>query len=375
MRATAALRHVDRTRDRARRRIRCVRLHRRACHGRTVRARRRQLHRRDRRARKRRSWMAARRPSWPPSIRPASRRCRRRAAISRCSKPVRVAAGDAFGELRPYDRGFRVDVEIEFDHPLIGRQSLALDVEPAAFRREIARARTFGFMRDVVEAVGRGLCARRLAGEHGGGRPRTACSIRRACASADEFVRHKVLDAIGDLALAGAPILGAYRSVRGGHKLNHAVLAALLADPTAWTMVEAAARRPRPRRRRPCRGGPRRCRPVAADRSRLNPGRLPALEAWPPDRLSLLICRSGARLRRAGSLGGDGSTQPHGLRLASSSAPSRRDAACAGARARAGAPASRRSAPAPCSATGSAPRTTRSSMTRPTSSTTRACTC
>ena len=54
----------------------------------------------------------------------------------------------------------------------------------------------------------------------------------------DEFVRHKVLDAIGDLALAGAPILGAYRSVRGGHKLNHAVLAALLSDPTAWAVVE-----------------------------------------------------------------------------------------------------------------------------------------
>src|SRR5438874_372489 len=61
----------------------------------------------------------------------------------------------------------------------------------------------------------------------------------------DEFVRHKALDAIGDLALAGAPILGAYRSVRGGHKLNHAVLTALIADPTAWTIVEE--RRPRPR--------------------------------------------------------------------------------------------------------------------------------
>jgi UDP-3-O-[3-hydroxymyristoyl] N-acetylglucosamine deacetylase len=56
---------------------------------------------------------------------------------------------------------------------------------------------------------------------------------------ADEFVRHKALDAIGDLALAGAPILGAYKSVRGGHKLNHAVLCALIADPTAWTVVEA----------------------------------------------------------------------------------------------------------------------------------------
>ena len=55
----------------------------------------------------------------------------------------------------------------------------------------------------------------------------------------DEFVRHKALDAIGDLALAGAPLLGAYKSVRGGHKLNHAMLCALIADPTAWTVVEA----------------------------------------------------------------------------------------------------------------------------------------
>ena len=72
----------------------------------------------------------------------------------------------------------------------------------------------------------------------------------------DEFVRHKALDAIGDLALAGAPLLGAYRSVRGGHKLNHAVLSALMADPTAWTVVEgrSAARgcaaMPTPPRRR-----------------------------------------------------------------------------------------------------------------------------
>ena len=66
---------------------------------------------------------------------------------------------------------------------------------------------------------------------------------------ADEFVRHKVLDAIGDLALAGQPLLAAYRTVRGGHKLNHAVLSALMADPTAWRVVEAAepARRTRGR--------------------------------------------------------------------------------------------------------------------------------
>ena len=67
------------------------------------------------------------------------------------------------GELRPYQHGFRVEAEIDFDHPLIGHQALALDVEPDSFRREVARARTFGFMKDVVQPVGRRLCARRLA--------------------------------------------------------------------------------------------------------------------------------------------------------------------------------------------------------------------
>src|SRR4051812_37290981 len=65
-------------------------------------------------------------------------------------KPVRVAKNDAFGELRPYEHGFRVEAEIEFDHPLIGKQAMALDIEPKSFRTEIARARTFGFMKDVA---------------------------------------------------------------------------------------------------------------------------------------------------------------------------------------------------------------------------------
>jgi UDP-3-O-[3-hydroxymyristoyl] N-acetylglucosamine deacetylase len=152
-------------------------------------------------------------------------------------KPVRIACGDSYGELRPYRRGFRVEVEIDFPHPLIGRQALALDVEPATFRREVARARTFGFMRDVAKlwsagyALGASLENTLVVTES---RVLNPEGLRFA----DEFVRHKALDAIGDLALAGAPILGAYRSVRGGHKLNHAVLSALIADPTAWTVVE-----------------------------------------------------------------------------------------------------------------------------------------
>src|SRR5215475_11698759 len=158
-------------------------------------------------------------------------------------KPVSVTRDSSFGELRPYAGGFRVEVAIDFDHPLIGRQSLELDVEPESFRREIARARTFGFMRDVAKlwsagyALGATFENTLVVTEN---RVLNPDGVRFA----DEFVRHKALDAIGDLALAGAPLLGAYRSVRGGHKLNYAVLSALFADPSAWTVVEAETVRP-----------------------------------------------------------------------------------------------------------------------------------
>ena len=162
-------------------------------------------------------------------------------------KPVRVNADDGcYGELRPHLRGLRIETEIEFNHPLIGRQQFALDVEPNLFRRELARARTFGFMRDVTKLWSAGyalgasfentvvIAAERILNAEGMRFP-------------DEFVRHKAVDAIGDLALAGAPLMGAYRSVRGGHKLNHAVVTALMADPSAWTYgeLEEPARRPR----------------------------------------------------------------------------------------------------------------------------------
>ena len=158
-------------------------------------------------------------------------------------KPVRVAKGDAYGEIRPNPRGFRVEAEIEFEHALIGRQALAVDIKAETFRRDIARARTFGFLRDVASlwnagyALGASLentlvvSDNRILNPEG---PRFP----------DEFVRHKVLDAVGDLALAGAPLLGTYRSVRGGHKLNHALLCALMADESAWTWVDEEMPRP-----------------------------------------------------------------------------------------------------------------------------------
>ena len=130
---------------------------------------------------------------------------------------------------------------------------MAIDVEPDVFRRDLARARTFGFMRDVSKlwsagyALGASLDNTVVIAED---RVLNAEGIRFP----DEFVRHKAVDAIGDLALAGAPLIGAYRSVRGGHKLNHAVLTALMADRSAWAYVEMPeARRPA----RPCRPGSR----------------------------------------------------------------------------------------------------------------------
>ena len=152
-------------------------------------------------------------------------------------KPVRAEDGGCWGELRPYS-GFRLDVEIDFDTPLIGKQRYALEMSSGAFRNELSRARTFGFMRDVECLWKAGLAL--------------GASLENTVALADdrimnpeglryphEFVRHKMLDAVGDLALAGAPILGAYQSVRGGHRLNANVLRALFADPEAWTLVSA----------------------------------------------------------------------------------------------------------------------------------------
>lgn len=170
-------------------------------------------------------------------------------APRRCIKvmrPVRVGLDGSWGELRPYAGGLRIETEIQFDHPLVGRQTFAIDVQPDAFRRELSRARTFGFMRDVTKLWSAGYAL-------GASFENTVVVAESRILSTegmrfpDEFVRHKVVDAIGDLALAGAPLIGAYRSVRGGHKLNHAVVTALMNDRSAWTYseVEEPVRRPR----------------------------------------------------------------------------------------------------------------------------------
>jgi UDP-3-O-[3-hydroxymyristoyl] N-acetylglucosamine deacetylase len=152
-------------------------------------------------------------------------------------KRIAVEDAGAFGELTP-NNGFHIDVEIDFDSPLIGSQRIEIDVNPGSFRRELSRARTFGFMKDVERLWAAGLAlGASLENTVAIGDDRVI--NREGLRFTDEFVRHKALDAVGDLALAGAPILGSFRSYRGGHRLNALVLKALFADPEAWTMIEA----------------------------------------------------------------------------------------------------------------------------------------
>lgn len=161
-------------------------------------------------------------------------------------KPVRVEMGRAWAELTPWDKsgntGFRLDVEIDFETPLIGRQRRALDLTPDNFRRELSRARTFGFVKDVEQLWERGL-ALGSSLENSVALSEDRILNPEGLRYADEFVRHKMLDAVGDLALAGAPLIGQFRSYCGGHRVNYMMLQALFADDSAWTMVDAPVRR------------------------------------------------------------------------------------------------------------------------------------
>lgn len=152
---------------------------------------------------------------------------------------VEVVDGDKRATLTPAD-GFEVAFEIEFDTAAIGRQAIDLDMDEQAFRTELADCRTFGFLRDVEALRSMGL-ARGGSMENcvvlDGDRVLNPEGLRRP----DEFVRHKALDAIGDLYVLGGPLLGRFEGVLAGHALNNAVVRALLARPAAWrvrTLVE-----------------------------------------------------------------------------------------------------------------------------------------
>ncbi|MEO5322389.1 UDP-3-O-acyl-N-acetylglucosamine deacetylase [Mesorhizobium sp. CC13] len=159
----------------------------------------------------------------------------------RVLKPVRIESGASWAEFRPYG-GTRFEVEIDFESPAIGRQSFASDVNDDIFRREISRARTFGFMKDVERlwaagyALGSSLENSVVIGDDN-----HIINIE-GLRHSNEFVRHKTLDAMGDLALAGARFIGCFRSYRGGHRLNAAALRRLLSDRSAFEIVETSRR-------------------------------------------------------------------------------------------------------------------------------------
>jgi UDP-3-O-[3-hydroxymyristoyl] N-acetylglucosamine deacetylase len=157
-------------------------------------------------------------------------------------KPVSVSHNGCSAELVP-DHGFSMSFEIDFDNPLIRRQDMTVSFDPDTFRSELAAARTFGLLDDWPRLRAAGLAqggSLDNAVVISGDRVLNAGGLRFS----DEFVRHKLLDAFGDLYLAGGPIIGQFRGVRSGHALNRRLLQALFADADAWcatTIVENAA--------------------------------------------------------------------------------------------------------------------------------------
>jgi UDP-3-O-[3-hydroxymyristoyl] N-acetylglucosamine deacetylase len=159
----------------------------------------------------------------------------------RIVSPVEVRDGDKWARFEPFG-GFRLDFTIDFPHPVFGSENrhVAVDFAEHSYIKEVARARTFGFMQDV-EAL-------RAAGLALGGSLHNAIVLdeTRVLNSEglrydNEFVKHKVLDAIGDIYLLGHPLIGQYTAFKSGHGLNNALARALLAAPDAWELKTFAA--------------------------------------------------------------------------------------------------------------------------------------
>lgn len=155
----------------------------------------------------------------------------------RIKQPIEARRGDGWARLLPYN-GFKASFEIEFDHPAVSAttQSLEIDFSRQAYASEIARARTFGFMRDVEMLRSRNLGL--------GGSLENAIVLdefrvlnQDGLRYADEFIRHKILDAIGDLYTLGHGIIGAYQGYKSGHAINNLLARELLQQQDAWEMV------------------------------------------------------------------------------------------------------------------------------------------
>jgi UDP-3-O-[3-hydroxymyristoyl] N-acetylglucosamine deacetylase len=164
----------------------------------------------------------------------------------RILKPVEVRADDKWVKFEPY-QGFRVDFSIDFKHPVFADRNrrVLVDFEETSFVKEVSRARTFGFMQDVETlrsqglALGGSLDNAIVMDEH---RVLNIDGLRYE----DEFVKHKALDAIGDLYLLGRPLIGAFTAFKSGHALNNQLLRSLLEREDAWEEVSFQSRRDAP---------------------------------------------------------------------------------------------------------------------------------
>lgn len=153
----------------------------------------------------------------------------------RILKPVEVSLGGRTAVFLPSLQP-AIDVSIDFENAVIGTQQYRFEVTPERFRTEIAAARTFGFRRDYETLLKAGL-ARGGSMENAVVLDDDGVANPEGLRFADEFVRHKILDAVGDLYLAGAPILGLYQASRPGHGINNVAVRALMADASAWIWV------------------------------------------------------------------------------------------------------------------------------------------
>jgi len=164
----------------------------------------------------------------------------------RIKQPVQVQEGDKFARFEPFD-GFRLSFSIEFKHPVFktARQSAVVDFSSTSYVREVSRARTFGFMRelDQLRAHNLGLGA---SLDNVVALDEYRVMNQEGLRFEDEFVRHKILDAIGDLYLGGHSLIGAYTAYKSGHALNNKLLRALLADEAAWEYVSFDSDRAEP---------------------------------------------------------------------------------------------------------------------------------
>jgi UDP-3-O-[3-hydroxymyristoyl] N-acetylglucosamine deacetylase len=155
----------------------------------------------------------------------------------RIKKPVKVQEGDKWASFEPFE-GFKVGFSIDFNHPIISKRTsrAEIDFSTTSFVKEVSRARTFGFMRDIEMLREHNLAL--------GGSMDNAVVLddyrvlnEDGLRYEDEFVKHKILDAIGDLYLLGHSLIGAYHAHKSGHELNNKLLRTLMADASAWEEV------------------------------------------------------------------------------------------------------------------------------------------